>query len=1066
MSKQVVTIGYLKSFTNGILTIKTSSYDDSYCPTYSQITGGTIFDNWSQNGKDSVNGIYVEGYSVGDSRTSYASNQLVVRADLKLKYISLTSISATRAKNNLSCCGEATTVNSVATFTIYVKNETSSSTSSTITDDTIAFSSTSNASYATVDSGNKDGHTVTFAKNSTNFSGSVAARSATITNSYTYSGVSKTATVSITQNANAYGVSGKTMTITPASWTSVSPTGGSQQFTCKISFVQYDECDSRATTDRTITSPTMSSNVSWATTGSSRTVTVAAQAKGADSRSGVITFKHTPSEAGVGELSATANVSQQDNHVTGTTYSVTNVSAANPDCTVSSETISYNGVTTLHYRDGSSSSSSAAKTITSNNFGKNASCSTRSVTVSATDSTYGAVNAGQKTQSANTVTSHTYSVSGAKCNPSSITYSQTSTTLNWTGIDTYVYKVSPAASTCPTGTTSACSTTVTCSTNTSTSSRTLTGSTTWNGKSVSATYTQGGVPVYTYTVNSNFNGATVKIGSLGSGTVSGGKFSLTSTTNATQTATISHSSIPSTSTTWTWQAPDPTTSSVTSAGTTAITISFSTSSGTTGNNVTVNSVKNTTAYTWNPASTASVAPNGSATINSASTTSSTAAGGSVSVATGSAYARVTTVTAGKTYRVTIDANDTDAQRTIVLKLTQSGNTAKTKNITFTQAAGVVPEECEYECSDFLGATAYTIPANPTSRVKVFSYEFRNNKSKGDKAVSIGACWYYRNSQIFKDASDSDWIVEFRDVSTIRHADVYLPSSFIKENTGSSRTETLYIKPYHCADRVYSGNETIPAACSCTTVPLSITQEEAEPQVCTVVSVTAENDVIRYNGSPVTNKITVVSNGSTCTNKWTGGRLVQSDRGWVINPSTVVTGNSGGNFSISTPGRYRAQASDDSSIYDDFAVKSAFQMRVSGNTDTPNEWNILGTASRTAPVTNTDSPLEFAISCTATSSDVGGHMSRSVYYSFTGATVSSIGFWKLTNRNNGNTATGASASLGTSIRYNTDCYMTLTSSHGTLDNKTDDTWELSATLILSTGDEVEFRGTLIGTPMGG
>ena len=163
-----------------------------------------------------------------------------------------------------------------------------------------------------------------------------------------------------------------------------------------------------------------------------------------------------------------------------------------------------------------------------------------------------------------------------------------------------------------------------------------------------------------------------------------------------------------------------------------------------------------------------------------------------------------------------------------------GDTSKTAKFTVTEA----PQECEYTCEDFLGATAYTIPANPTSRVKVFSYEIRNNKSKGDKLVGIGVCWYYRNSQIFKDASDSDWIIESGDTSTIRHADVYLPSSFIKENTGSSRTENLYIKPYHCADRVYSGNDTIPAACSCTTVPLSITQAAATP-TCNITSITLE-----------------------------------------------------------------------------------------------------------------------------------------------------------------------------------------------------------------------------------
>ncbi len=138
----------------------------------------------------------------------------------------------------------------------------------------------------------------------------------------------------------------------------------------------------------------------------------------------------------------------------------------------------------------------------------------------------------------------------------------------------------------------------------------------------------------------------------------------------------------------------------------------------------------------------------------------------------------------------------------------------------------------------MGATAYTIPANPTGDVKIFSYEVRNNKSKGDKLIGISACWYYRNSQIFKDTDDSDWRRESGVTSTKIHCDVYLPLSFIKTNTGSSRTENLYIKPYHCADREYSGNDTIPAACSCTTVPLSITQTAATP-TCNITSITLE-----------------------------------------------------------------------------------------------------------------------------------------------------------------------------------------------------------------------------------
>lgn len=38
MSKQVITIGYLKDFVDGILTIKDTYDDDTYCPTYEELT--------------------------------------------------------------------------------------------------------------------------------------------------------------------------------------------------------------------------------------------------------------------------------------------------------------------------------------------------------------------------------------------------------------------------------------------------------------------------------------------------------------------------------------------------------------------------------------------------------------------------------------------------------------------------------------------------------------------------------------------------------------------------------------------------------------------------------------------------------------------------------------------------------------------------------------------------------------------------------------------------------------------------------------------------------------------
>ena len=59
MSNQVVTIGYLKDFVNGKLTVSTDM-PDTYCPTYGELTSGALVFNYSSasNPKDTKNGDY------------------------------------------------------------------------------------------------------------------------------------------------------------------------------------------------------------------------------------------------------------------------------------------------------------------------------------------------------------------------------------------------------------------------------------------------------------------------------------------------------------------------------------------------------------------------------------------------------------------------------------------------------------------------------------------------------------------------------------------------------------------------------------------------------------------------------------------------------------------------------------------------------------------------------------------------------------------------------------------------------------------------------------------------
>lgn len=231
----------------------------------------------------------------------------------------------------------------------------------------------------------------------------------------------------------------------------------------------------------------------------------------------------------------------------------------------------------------------------------------------------------------------------------------------------------------------------------------------------------------------------------------------------------------------------------------------------------------------------------------------------------------------------------------------------------------------------------------------------------------------------------------------------------------------------------------------------------------VVSAISLSDRVLYPNPTAQTQVTVSSNGG-CNNTWEGFRLIQNDSGnWVPNPLTRVTGNSGDYYTISNVGRYRVYSIDDNSIYSNFTAKTIYSLCVSGITNTPNTWEIQGTASSTEQICNSDSPMEFGISCTATTSDQG-HLSRMVYYSFSGSSLASIGHWRLSDGNV--SCSGESATLNQSIQCGTDCYATFTSSFATLENNTQNRWMVDATLILASGDEIDFRGTLYGAPMMG
>ena len=207
----IITIGYLKTFTNGLIqngsgvaqdvnlnALPSSARTDSYCPTYAQLTGGSLIPNfvnagshkWSQN----VDGITING--------TYGSTQCVKQEDLVATYTRFETLTITATPStNISECGGTSRMSYTYTLRKYVKSMNSScqatTTSSTDTDTTdsgdAAIAYSSNQSWATVSK-----PTVTLAKNSTHDS---PARTVTITGRITFRGTQHSATATIGQKA-------------------------------------------------------------------------------------------------------------------------------------------------------------------------------------------------------------------------------------------------------------------------------------------------------------------------------------------------------------------------------------------------------------------------------------------------------------------------------------------------------------------------------------------------------------------------------------------------------------------------------------------------------------------------------------------------------------------------------------------------------------------------------------------------------------------------------------------------------------------------------------------------
>ena len=258
MSNQVVTIGYLKDFVSGKLTVNTNK-PDTYCPTYAELTGGSLVKNYSAgaNPKDTVNGIDIPNCTVN---IGYENNQLVIRQDLLLKYMVLDSIAITADSTSISQCGGQTNVCVKGTFHLETKSEGGSvEKGGSETDSTIKATWSGDAD----NSGPSTCTVISFGENTVGGYGTsnpttAPSRNESTTATYTYKGTNLTSvndttktsnTVTITQAANNvhdWYYEGKTdyaTSLVASCPGNVSENGGTATVTSTLYYEQDWRCD-------------------------------------------------------------------------------------------------------------------------------------------------------------------------------------------------------------------------------------------------------------------------------------------------------------------------------------------------------------------------------------------------------------------------------------------------------------------------------------------------------------------------------------------------------------------------------------------------------------------------------------------------------------------------------------------------------------------------------------------------------------------------------------------------------------------------------------------------------
>ena len=175
---QVVTIGYIKDFISGLglkdssgnaVAVSTAFANNEYCPTYQQLTDGTVIPtfSWGTHPKNDSDGIYINP-TCKETGVAYSGSQVVNQADFQARYTTFNSSTIAASSTAITACGGNSTLSYSNVYSRTSKYMDGTTCSVTSTTTNVTTTSSDNISYsANPGYGSIAGSTYTIGKNGT-----------------------------------------------------------------------------------------------------------------------------------------------------------------------------------------------------------------------------------------------------------------------------------------------------------------------------------------------------------------------------------------------------------------------------------------------------------------------------------------------------------------------------------------------------------------------------------------------------------------------------------------------------------------------------------------------------------------------------------------------------------------------------------------------------------------------------------------------------------------------------------------------------------------------------------